>query len=310
MRLTESDCRHIKAAVLEHNKVYKDLGTASETSEALVAHIAARNMLIDDTKSVSHLLIPPPEWCGSPRDEMFPTTYFEGGRRLPPRFNLDVNLQCSCGETVISENDGMYDTLLIYTSFMVLKAEIQTSHCKSCANTSGRIGPDLCEHGLFNYNNTIVFSHELMNSYTSQFTNSETLFNAFYNTILHSYKNESFVAPFCAEQTFKTAWYAFIKLQHTNSDMQCSQCGPNPEIVIADGVSISFAKRQLGNLRPRTVSDQTTALVKLPRTSTRASCFIRPTRLITAIQKALDEPDLSLGKGKLPQILAKEVQDP
>jgi hypothetical protein len=204
----------------------------------------------------------------------------------------------------------MYDALLICTFFMVLKAEIQTSHCEeSCANTSGRIGPDLREHGLFNYNNTIAFSHELMNSYTTQFTTSETPFNAVYNTILHTYKNESFVAPFCAEQTFRTAWYAFIKSQ-LNSDMQCSQCGPNPEIVIADGVSISFAKRQLGNLRPPTVSDQTTALVKLPRTSTKASCFIGPTRLRTAIQKALDEPDRSLGKGKLLPILAKEVQSP
>jgi CxC4 like cysteine cluster associated with KDZ transposases len=255
MRLTESNCRHIKATVLEHNKVYKELGAASESSEALVAHIAARNMLIDDTKSVSHLPIPPPEWCRLPWDKMFPTTYFDGGRRFLPRFNLDVNSQCSCGETVISENDVMYDTLLIYMSFMVLKAEIQTSHCESCTNTSGRIGPDLREHGLFNYNNTIAFSHELMNSYTSQFTTSETPFNAFYNTILHSYKNKSFVAPFCAEQTFRTTWYAFIKLQHINSDMQCNQCGPNPEIVIADGVSISFAKRQLGNLRPPTVSD-------------------------------------------------------
>jgi CxC4 like cysteine cluster associated with KDZ transposases len=109
-------------------------------------------MLIDDNKSVSHLPIPPPEWCRLPRDKAFPTTYFEGGRRLPPRFDVNVDSQCSCGETVISETDVIYDTLLIYTSFMVLKAEIQTSHCKSCANTFGRIGPDLHEHGLFNYN--------------------------------------------------------------------------------------------------------------------------------------------------------------
>jgi hypothetical protein len=79
MRLTESNCRHIKAAVLEHKKVYKELGAASESSEALVAHIAARNMLIDDTKSVSHLPIPPPEWYRLSQDKMFPTTYFEGG---------------------------------------------------------------------------------------------------------------------------------------------------------------------------------------------------------------------------------------
>jgi hypothetical protein len=58
------------------------------------------------------------------------------------------------------------------------------------------------------------------------------------------------------------------------------------------------------------VSDQTTALVRLPRTTTKVSCFIGPTLLGTAIQKALDEPDLHLGNEKLLQIMAKEVQNP
>jgi hypothetical protein len=273
--------------------------------EAAKAATAARN--IPSVRSVSHLPIPPPEWCRLPRDKDLPSIPFQGGRNLPTKFDLDSNSWCSCGETTISD-DVTVSNLIIYTSFMILNADIQTSYCISCSNTKGRIGPDLGVHGLFNWNNKIAFSHELMNSYTSQFTTSETPLYGFYQTVVHTYKNEGYATgAFCSERTFNSAWFAFASLQHIASNMQCSQCGPNPEVVIADGVSVSFPKHRVETLQPPTMSDKTGALVRLPRKAIKATCFVGPYKLRTAIRKALDDEDLNAGKQKLIIILEAEV---
>ena len=147
-----------------------------------------------------------------------------------------------------------------------------------------------------------------MNSYTSQFTTSETPLYAFYQTVVHTYKNENYATGvFCSERTFNSAWFAFASLQHIASNMQCSQCGSNPEVVIADGVSVSFPKHRVETLQPPTMSDKSSALVRLPRKGIKTTCFIGPHKLRAAIQKALDDGDLKAGKQKLIVILEAEV---
>jgi len=197
--------------------------------------------------------------------------------------------------------------MTIFTSFTAIQVIVETSYCPLCRNTKGRVGPDLREHGVFNWNNRIGFSHELFNSYTSQFTTSETPIYAFYQTIINTYLAERSPVPICGMRTFVMVYFAFIRLQQIGSRMECIQCGPNPEIVIADGISVSFPRHRVDSLRPPTVSDKTRACVLIPRQPTRATAFIGPQKVRVAIQKALDDEDPLKGKAKLNSILQEQV---
>lgn len=278
------------------------LGTSTaETASAAEYLLISRNTA---AKAISHLPIPPPEWCRLPSDEL-PSIIFSGGQNLPSHFELDDNSRCSCGENNSSEAFTV-SKLTIYTSVAAIDKTIETRYCSSCANTKGRIGPDLGKHGLLNWNNRIAFSHELMNSYTAQFTQSPTPIYAFHRTTMRNYLCED-SPPFCSLQTFLNAWFAFVELQAIDSKMQCIQCGPNPPVVIADGISVAFAKNRVESLTPPTVSNKSVAHFKLPRQSTRTTCFTGPVKIRKAIQKALDDEDASVGIGAVINILTSQV---
>jgi hypothetical protein len=221
---SDRDCKHILAVIEEYTSLFSspDLDPFS-LQHSISANAATRHMSTS-TRSVSHLPIPPPEWCRLPQDGDLPTITFNGGRKLPQHFNLDSNSHCSCGGTPGSRQDVTVSNFLIYTSFMIINTSIETCYCESCENTRGRVGPDLHQHGLFNWNNRFAFSHELMNSYTSHFTTSETPFYAFYQTIVYTNLCERSDLPFCSERIFLSAWFAFVRLQSISSNMQCSQC--------------------------------------------------------------------------------------
>src|SRR5271170_2033887 len=125
------------------------------------------------SEAVSHLPIPPPEWCRLPKDKDLPRIFFHAGKDLPTTFLLDDSSRCSCGE-IESFEEVTTTSLIIYTSVFAVEKQIETRYCPTCRNTRGRIGPDLGEHGILNWNNKIAFSHELMNAFTSCFTTSET----------------------------------------------------------------------------------------------------------------------------------------
>ena len=143
---------------------------------------------------------------------------------------------------------------------------------------------------MFNWNNKIAFTHELFNSYTSQMVCSETPFYSYYQSVLHSYAGED-CPEFCSLQTLLSAWFAFVRLQSLDDSMECPQCGPNPTVVIADGMSVSFSKNKVIGLKPPTVSDKNLAHVRLPSQSVRTTCFTGPQKLRALIQKMLDDPD-------------------
>ena len=59
--------------------------------------------------------------------------------------------------------------------------------------------------------------------------------------------------------------------------MWCSQCGNDPKVVIADGVSISFpSHHRTETLRPPTVSDKNHSWIKLRKTATKLTGFSGP----------------------------------
>ncbi|KAG5642337.1 hypothetical protein DXG03_002985 [Asterophora parasitica] len=117
------------------------------------------------------------------------------------------------------------------------------------------IGPDPRELGIFNLNNRILFTHELLDDYTSVYTSSETPFTAWVTVTSRRYGSHPSI-PFVSEGTFRTAWFAYVNIQDFAKDMSCPKCGPCPEDVIWDGISLGFSKKHiLATLRPPTVSD-------------------------------------------------------
>jgi len=300
--LKARNCRHIQTTKKEVGRL--DIFTSDPASKEMAAEAFAEETA---KRAVSHLPISPPEWCRLPADNNeIPRVSFQGGRNLPSRFTLDSNSRCSCGETE-SSLPVTDSELIIYTSSGAIYKTVEKRYCPSCRNTKGCIGPDLREYGVFNWNNTIAFSHELMHSYTSQFTTSETPIFAFHQTVINTYLNERSPKALCSLRTFVLAYFAFARLVLISSKMECPQCGPNPPIVIADGVSISFPKHRLESLKPPTISDKSKSHVRLPRQSTKSTCFIGSHKVRVSIQKALDEEKVHVGKSKLLSILINEV---
>jgi hypothetical protein len=225
MALKIRNCRHIQVAKKEAEWINASMSSDSAPKEAIDTIYASANIA---QRPISHLPISPPEWCRLPTDNNnIPRVSFQAGQNLPSRFMLDSNSRCSCGEmkSSLTVNDS---ELIIHTSFGAINKIIETSYCPSCRNTKGRIGPDLGEYGIFNWNNRIAFSHELMHSYTSQFTTSETPIYAFHQTIINTYLNEHSSNALCSLRTFVLAYFAFARLLRIDSKMECIQCGPYP----------------------------------------------------------------------------------
>ena len=192
------------------------------------------------------------------------------------------------------------DSFIVYTSTTSLQYSVETVYCQACSNTHGKIGPDLGEYGILNWNNTIGFSHQLLNSYISHLTRSETPFNAFCFTIQDEYLNAHSPVDFCDDEIFECAWSAFIRLQQIQSSMECSICGPNPKVVIADGISVSFpSHHRTESLRPPTVPDEDHAWVRLRKRATRSTCFTGPKKNQASIYQALNLSDYSIRLQKL-----------
>ncbi|KAK4691502.1 hypothetical protein P7C70_g9332, partial [Phenoliferia sp. Uapishka_3] len=145
----------------------------------------------------------------------------------------------------------------IYTTQGVIERGIEVQQC-TCHRHGDQftIGPDLGEHGLFNWNNEIIVSHELFNDYSSQLVVSPTPLNSFQRNCRHRFAEVHSPHPFLPKTTFNLIFYAFARHQFTDTTFDCPICGDQPELVICDGVSTAFhAKERLPTLRPPTVPD-------------------------------------------------------
>jgi hypothetical protein len=278
------DCQHILAAQQEAKDLEFDVDNEDIVRDVATRLITSRS--IRNSQAVSYLPIAPPAWLKINGDQLN-SRPFNGGIDLSEIFYLNDAYRCSCGSHLPGV-EPMLSDLLVFTSTTAVKKQIQTSYCLVCRYTKGRVGPDLGEFGLFNWNNKYAFSHELMNNYTSQFTTSITPFFAFHQTVVNTYLCEESPEPFVSLHIFCSAWFAFIRLQQLSTNMQCSRCGPNPRIVIADGVSISFPRHRVSGLHPPTLRDGSTALVRLPKQPTRQTCYLGPYRTRLQFQKALE----------------------
>ncbi|KAF5342367.1 hypothetical protein D9611_001108 [Ephemerocybe angulata] len=140
----------------------------------------------------------------------------------------------------------------IYTMLGMHHADIETQRCPNCPGKKRRcIGPDLRETGLFNYNNRVIVSHELLDEYTISFASSETPFTAFVMLMDHRYMSTG--AKFMGEDLFRAVWFSYVSIQAFEDDMRCALCGPTPDTIIWDGVTVAFHKKHLSpTIRPPT----------------------------------------------------------
>jgi hypothetical protein len=298
IELIVSNCIHIAAAQREAMDLDLNVG---ERSEGDTAAQILTSRSISTTKPVSFRQIPPPAWIRLPQDRSKEKP-FRSGVHIPDLLCLNEDSRCSCGSR---QRNGLRDTqeICIFTSSTAVTKRIETEYCIACRFTKGRIGPDLSEYGVFNWNNRVAFSHELMNNYTSQFTTSSTPFFAFHQTIVHSYESEESPIPFISLQLFLSAYFAFRRLQDLETKMQCSICGPNPAIVIADGVSISFPRHKVTHLRPPTYTDQDKACTKIMGAGRQHTAFLAPAKVRSAFQKAFEMTDIDKSKDELKRLM-------
>lgn len=141
----------------------------------------------------------------------------------------------------------------LYTSTRAYPCKVEVQACTCRRVQRETIGPDLGKYGIFNWSNSTLFSHEVLNRYTSGLTNSPTPLPSYHSTTQRQYQACRSPQLFVKRGMFSNAWFALVALQEITTAMECRQCGPHPQIVVADGVSISFGQNKLtGTLIPPT----------------------------------------------------------
>ena len=227
-------------------------GTCVNAAEyKLATHVRKRN---HEDIAVSYLPILPPAWAGLPSDkELYKRP--APVRTIPSLLPLVPTSSCLCasGQTLYDATaPSSKRVCTVYTLTEPLKTEIQIQKCPKCPVARHRfIGPDLRELGIFNYNNAVLFTHELLDEYTSSFTTSETPFVAWSTVVSRRYTlgGHSFVS----NAMLRSVWFAYVRIQLFDGDMQCVRCGPSPEHIIWDGVTLSFGRKHvLPSLNPPT----------------------------------------------------------
>ncbi|KAJ2921109.1 hypothetical protein H1R20_g15986, partial [Candolleomyces eurysporus] len=189
----------------------------------------------------------------------------------------------------------------IFMLFTVYEGTIEVQPCPTCPVARRRlIGPDLVELGLFNFNNSIIVSHELLDEYTMAFVTSETPFNAFVTTVTHRYAVSG--AEFIGDDLFRSIWFAYATCLAMENDMQCTRCGRCPDTVIWDGITLAFGRKHLSAtlVPPTQVSPQSLQRPNV-KNHPRQQLLLDPA-LRKLIRQAVNPP-------KLPDPPAKDISD-
>lgn len=238
---------------------------------------------------MSYLPISPPKWAKIPSDtELYPRPPLIRSLLPPGHFfplGPDSSCMCASGRTMYNPTQSSTRRKAkLYTLTSLINVEIEVQNCPTCPSKHRRyIGPDLRSSGVFNYNNSILVTHELLDEYTSAFTSSETPFIAWVRHISRRYDDDNLV--FMGPDLFRNVWFAYVSIQEFSNDMVCAVCGPTPDTVIWDGITAAFNKKHLkDSIRPPTTIH--------PSSITRGSTRYRPKQqllLDKAIRKAVRE---------------------
>ncbi|KAF8990382.1 hypothetical protein BDQ17DRAFT_1194969, partial [Cyathus striatus] len=161
----------------------------------------------------------------------------------PTLIELGDNPWCICGSGIEEAGDLLEKLCIVYGMKSAFQTNIQLHSCLKCRNQY--IGPECREIGLLNLNNRSLFTHGLLEHYTTTFTSSETPMAAFTTDTAQTYMSSGNGIPFVSNATFCAAWFAYADLVVLENDMVCEICGLSPKEVIFNGVSISFSHKQI-----------------------------------------------------------------
>ncbi|KAG6806741.1 hypothetical protein H0H92_010173, partial [Tricholoma furcatifolium] len=204
-------CGHIhKARDYLQQLIYMDPG-ARDTTE--LGQAMQPTGVSNGTSSVSFKSIVPPVWAELESD--FPLAYPRPPPvTVPPMvIRLEDDARCMCGALRNHDNPIVTNTCRVYAILGCFDTEIELQRCSQC--TGGRhrfVGPDCREMGLFNYNNRIILSHDLLDEYTMAYTSSETPFTAWVGIAARRYKVHNSQNPFISETVFRAAWFSYACL--------------------------------------------------------------------------------------------------
>ncbi|KAH6884772.1 hypothetical protein BKA70DRAFT_1377642 [Coprinopsis sp. MPI-PUGE-AT-0042] len=259
-------CSKDSQDVCSHIRLAHATLVAIHNGEGLLEDRPPEPLLVTSkTGAVSHLPVHLPSWALLPLDpQLYPLSApFQSLPEHPFLLNESSSGSCPCPTGRTYYNPVLPTTIRkckVYTLTHLYRHSIMLQACPSCPSSRRRfIGPDLRTHGVFNYNNSILVSHELLNEYTSEFTSSETPFTAFVVNVARRYSLVE--ETFMGEDLFRSVWFAFVSLQAFNDDMKCFQCGPFPETVIWDGISAGFGRKHVReSLEPPTTTSDASLL--------------------------------------------------
>ncbi|KAL0572359.1 hypothetical protein V5O48_009594 [Marasmius crinis-equi] len=253
-----SGCSHHTAAqnfFCEVLGIEKPANLDVEAADDGVLWFGDSNSVSHSEKSISYLPILPPPWAELPTDRQH-YTRLSPASSIPSRILLsDESNRALCGlnRSITPDMAKTIKSCTIYTLTGSLTHEIELAQCPVCPHRKHCfIGPETRDLGLFNYNNSVLFTHELLDDYTSRYTSSETPFVAFVEAIGRVYKGRE--CNFVKEDLFRSVWFAYVNVQDFSHDMRCAKCGDAPESLIWDGVTLAFGKKHLSDsLAPPTL---------------------------------------------------------
>ncbi|KAF7792679.1 hypothetical protein EIP86_003777 [Pleurotus ostreatoroseus] len=256
----------------ESRRLEYNLDVQSEEEIAALLEAGTSGLEAGLSRSISHIPVRPPRWCSLPSEPSFKAPVISSiiQSDSPTVLNLDESARCCCGLQLHNTDHGLNintgvntaaacvsQPAIIYGLTKRYDAQVKLIPCPNCRHSRRCIGPDLGVCGLFNLNNTMIFTHELLNAYTNAYTASETPFAAFCLTVRRAYEEHGFQTQFCANATFVRAWFAFTAIQTLDSGMYCPQCGSSPSIVIVDGISLAtHTSKLIPTVRPPTYTDE------------------------------------------------------
>lgn len=194
---------------------------------------------------VSYLSIAVPAWAAIDTDiELYTlSSPITTGPELIP---LRPSSKCVCGVKFDPAQPTLTKQCLLYSLTQPYICQIELQRCSSCTAIGHRyIGPDCRELGIFNYNNRLLFAHDLLDEYTMAYTSSETPFAAWVYVISRRYSSYNRGVAFVDEGTFQKVWFGYAALLHFENDMTCPKCGPSPADVIWDGITLGFNQKHL-----------------------------------------------------------------
>ncbi|KAJ7576244.1 hypothetical protein C8J56DRAFT_748228, partial [Mycena floridula] len=188
----------------------------------------------------------PPQWASLETDAALYQRVCHG-LEIPALISMDNHGSCICKKRKWDvTQETVHHKGVVYGLYQATEVLVEMQKCSECPAMRRRyVRPDARDRGILNYNNSSLFTHELLEDYSSNFTTSETPFVTWVTTLTRRYESRCSSKLFVSEDHFHSAWFCYAGLLSLEDDMACIACGPNLKHVIFDGVTISMSKKYL-----------------------------------------------------------------